>query len=97
MKNSKSKHTGILIVILLGLLILAYKTMFVSDTSDLSFEENIAASARVESILSQIESISFDTSIVESENFNSLKSIEIPLPALPVGKKNPFSSNFGPN
>lgn len=93
MKNSKNKRTAILAIILVGLLIVAYKTMFVTqdDTSVFS-EENIAASERVASILREVESINFDTGIMDDPKFRSLESIEIPLPSLPIGKKNPFSA-----
>jgi hypothetical protein len=92
MKNSKNKRAIILGIILLGLLILAYKVMFVTPGEDvLSADENIAASARVEIILKQVESIKFDTSITQDPKFKSLKSIETPLISLPVGKINPFS------
>lgn len=97
MKNSKNKRTAILAIILLGLLVLAYKIMFVSDTEDLTTDENIASSQRVESILKEIEGISFDTSIMENASFKSLKSIEIPLPNLPIGRSNPFSIISGSN
>jgi len=91
MKNLKNKRTAILAIILLGLLILAYKTMFVSTDEVLSNEENIVASERVETILKEIESINFDTSIMENNNFKSLKSIEIPPLSLPIGRNNPFA------
>lgn len=91
MKNSKNKRTAILAIILLALLILAYKIMFVSPAADLSTGQNIAASQRVEAILQEVESINFDMSILQDQKFKSLKSIEIPLLSLPIGRKNPFS------
>jgi hypothetical protein len=96
-KNSKNKRTAILAVILVGLLILAYKIMFVTSSEDLLSNEDIVASGKVETILKEIESINFDTSITENQNFKSLKSIEIPLISLPIGRKNPFSSISGSN
>ncbi|MEK7117004.1 MAG: hypothetical protein AAB837_02470 [Patescibacteria group bacterium] len=97
MKNFKNKRTVILVVILLGLLALAYKVMFVSPSEDLSVDENIAASERVEGILREVENINFDTSIMEDQKFKSLKSIETPLISLPIGRKNPFSVVSGSN
>lgn len=91
MKKSKNKRTAILVAILLGLLVLAYKIMFAPSDADLIVDENIVASQRVEKTLKDIESIRFDTSIIDHPNFKSLKSIEIPLLSLPVGRKNPFS------
>lgn len=92
MKNSKNKRAIILGVILLGLLVFAYKVMFLAPEEEiLSSDENIAASARVEGILKQVESIKFDTSITQDPKFKSLRSIETPLISLPIGRKNPFS------
>jgi hypothetical protein len=88
MKNSN--RTKILGVILIGLLVLAYKTMFVSDETDLLIDQEIAVGGRIESILNQVESINFDTSALTQ--FKSLKSIETPLISLPVGRKNPFAN-----
>jgi flagellar basal body-associated protein FliL len=92
MKNSKNKRTIILFIILLGLLVLAYRVIFVSNSEDLSVDENAIASQRVETILNEIKDINFDTSVMKDQNFKSLKSIEIPLLSLPVGRVNPFSN-----
>jgi hypothetical protein len=92
MKNLKNKRTAILALILIGLLALAYKLMFASTEEDLLADENIIASARVEAILKEIQNINFDISIIENENFKSLRNIEIPLISLPIGRKNPFAN-----
>lgn len=97
MKNFKNKRTIILAIILLGLLILAYKIMFAPAGGDLLVDENIAASQRVEVILKEIESINFDTSIMENPSFKSLKSFEIPLLSLPIGRENPFAGTSNSN
>jgi hypothetical protein len=91
MKNLKNKRTIILSVILLGLLVVAYKVIFVSPSQDPLVEENIAASANAEAILQQVESINFDTSVIKDQILKSLKSIESPIILLPVGRQNPFS------
>lgn len=91
MKNSKNTRTTVLAGLLVGLLIIAYKFMFVDSVDPMTAEENVATSQRVESILREVESINFDTNLVNDAKFQSLKSIETPLPSLPVGKKNPFS------
>jgi hypothetical protein len=90
MKNSKNKRTVILSVILLGLLMLAYKVIFMSS-NDTLVEENIAATETVMAISQQVEAINFDTSVIKNQALKSLKSIEAPLIQLPVGKRNPFS------
>jgi len=121
MKNLKNKRTIILAIILLGLLIVAYKTIFMSSddnapmpidvnipvTNDISpvgavsdvntAVANVSAGGNVESILREIENINFDTSVLEDQKFKSLKSIEIPLISLPIGRKNPFSAVSGSN
>ncbi len=93
MKNLKNKRTTILAVILIGLLFVAYKVMFVVPPEEVEFDENIAASQRVEGILLQVESINFDTNVVNDSIFGALRSIETPLISLPVGKANPFSAS----
>ena len=97
MKSSKNNRTIILAVILLGLLILAYKIMFAPANDITSGDENVVVMTRIEAVLKQVEGINFDTSIMENTNFKSLKSIEIPLSSLPVGRKNPFSGTSGSN
>ena len=100
MKNSKSnKRTAILVIILLGLLVIAYKTIFMSSSVepvDMTADE-IQSGDEAIGILDQMKNINFDTSITENESFKSLRSIEIPLISLPVGRRNPFSSISGSN
>lgn len=96
MKGKNNNRTILLAVVLIGLLIIAYKVMFVSTEIDFSAEENMAATARVETLLLQIERINFNTDVLQSDEFKSFKSIETPLPSVPVGKKNPFGG-FGSN
>jgi flagellar basal body-associated protein FliL len=98
MKNSKSKKTTIiLVVILLGLLAFAYKMLFMPAGDDSTATENIAATARVESLLQLVESIKFDTAVMQDPKFKSLKSFETPLLSLPVGRTNPFAEVPGHN
>lgn len=91
MKNKQNKRITVLLAILVGLLVVAYKVLFVSDTADLSLGEDVAASVAVEQMLNQVNNINFDTSIIKDPKINTLKSIETPLPSIPVGKTNPFS------
>jgi len=97
MKNSKNKRTVILVIILLGLLIIAYKVIFMPGTSvdvvDTMDITDILANSSTGDILKEIESINFDTSIMDDQSFKSLKSIETPLISLPIGRNNPFSSS----
>jgi hypothetical protein len=91
MNNSKNKRSAILGVVLVGLLVVAYKVMFVAPSEDTTLMENASASERVKTILQQVENTRFDTSIMQDSKFKSLKSIETPLISQPVGRKNPFS------
>lgn len=97
MKNSKNKRTATLSIILLGLLVLAYKVIFMPSSDDTLVEENTAVFEKVETVLAQIESIDFDTSVIKDEKIKSLKSIETPLISLPIGKRNPFTGYSGSN
>jgi len=93
MKNSKNKRTAVLAIILVGLLVIAYKVIFVAPpaTDEFVFDENAAVGEKVQAILLQVENINFDTTVLNDPKFQSLKSIDTPLPSLPIGKKNPFS------
>lgn len=93
MKNSKNKRAIILATILLGLLIIGYKVIFTSPDENFLVEENndISVDQKIEKILNEVEKISFNIDIIKESKFNSLRSIEISLPILPIGKKNPFS------
>ncbi len=91
MKNSKKARTNLLIALLIGLLIVAYKSIFMSELETFD-DANFTASARVQAVLGQVQAINFDLSVFDEPKMRSLKSIEVPLPQLPVGKKNPFAS-----
>jgi hypothetical protein len=90
MKNQKNTRTTILAGFLVGLLIVAYKVMFLAPPAEIIVDDNMSTNQKVETLLQQIESINFDVSTVNDPVFQTLRSIEMPLPSLPVGKKNPF-------
>ena len=92
-KSIKNNRTAFLAIILVGLLIFAYKTIFITIESNLITEENVTASVRVENILQQVEKINFDTSVMTESKFKSLRDLSTPLISLPVGRRNPFSAN----
>lgn len=81
----------ILLGILIGLIVFAYKVIFMPSSTDSAVDDSSTASQAVEQILNQVNKINFDTSVTQDPKLNSLKSIETPLPSIPVGKKNPFS------
>lgn len=92
MKNSKKTNTGVLLAVLIGLLIVAYKVLYVAP-EDPYQEQNAVASERVGTLLREIESVNFNESVLSDPRFAEFKSIEIPLESLPIGKTNPFSLN----
>lgn len=82
-----------MLLVLLALLFVAYKVMFAPAGIDpYASDQSALEGERVLGILQQIEKISFDVSVINDPKFKSLKSLEIPLPSLPVGKKNPFAA-----
>ena len=96
MKNQKNnKRMIVMLIVLLGLLVLAVKIMFFPSNNDLTIDQNIAASQRVEGVLNELQSINFNTTIMDNPNFKSLKSIESSSLSLPVGRKDPFSQTSG--
>ncbi len=99
MNNSKNKRTIILTIVLLILLFVGYKLLFTSKSEVSSVTETAQANIgeKIGSILKEVESINFDIGIMKEQKFMSLKSIEIPLVLLPVGKNNPFSDVLGSN
>jgi hypothetical protein len=93
MKKTGNKNVLIGGVILIGLIILAYK-LFGGSSGDLaSAGGNADVGNRIENILKEMESINFDTDTTQSQVFESFQSIELPLVSLPIGKSNPFSAS----
>lgn len=92
MKQPKNSRTAILVLVLIGLLFIAYKVIFVSSPTDLLVEDDTAASERVTALVAEVQSINFDLSVLDDPKFMSLKSLDMPALNLPVGKRNPFSS-----
>ena len=82
-------------IILVGILIIGYRSMFMKEDesipSALNILENANASQRVADMLASIEKINFDKNAISDPKFSSLKDFSLPLPSLPIGKKNPFS------
>lgn len=67
--------------------------MFMDPNTDQFFDNTNGQSEVVIKTLQDLESVNFDMSFINDAKFNTLKSMEMPLPNLPVGKKNPFSKN----
>lgn len=96
MKKSNKNNTGMLLVLLIVILILAYKFMFAPVDDGMYLVDDVAL-GRVEITLQQVQNINFDTTVVNDQKFISLQSIETPLVSMPIGRNNPFSSGFGSN
>ncbi len=89
MSKQSNKRTSFMLITLLALLLVAYKVMFVAPPE---IEElNPASVIRVESMVSQLNSVDFSSSAINDPKFNTLETIEQPLISLPVGRSNPFS------
>lgn len=89
-KSSSNKRTSFLLITLIALLLVAYKVLFVVPPE--IEEVNPAAVVRLEGMLNQLNSVDLSNGAFNDKKFNTLKSIESPLPTLPVGRTNPFAS-----
>lgn len=87
----KAKNTSLLLVFLVALLLVAYKLMFMAPYEDSYMSSDISDSQVVIGTLNKLQTVNFDLSITQDPKFRTLKSIENPLPNIPVGKTNPFS------
>jgi hypothetical protein len=90
----KTKNTSLLLIFLVALLIVAYKFMFAAPYDPSYLSSDLAESQIVISTLNRLQTVNFDTSIANDPKFKTLRSIENPLPNIPVGKTNPFSSEI---
>jgi len=91
MKNQKNKRTIVLSAILVGLMIVAYKVLFMAPGDDFSSTENSIESENVMRSLREVESINLNTNVANDPKIKTLENLNSPLPQLPIGKKNPFS------
>lgn len=81
-----------MLTFLLALLVVAYKFIFTVPYEGAYLSSDLAESQIVISTLNRLQTVNFDVSIASDAKFKTLKSIEAPLPNIPVGKTNPFSS-----
>lgn len=88
----KAKNTSLLLIFLVALLVVAYKFMFTTPFDPAYLSSDLAESQIVISTLNRLQTVNFDTSIANDPKFKTLRSIESPLPNIPVGKTNPFSA-----
>ncbi len=90
----KTKNTSLLLILLLALLVVAYKFMFTTPYEGSYLSSDLSESQVVISTLNRLQTVNFDISIANDPKFKTLRSIENPLPNIPVGKTNPFSSEI---
>lgn len=89
MSRPSNKRTTFLAMTLLALLLVGYKVVFVVPPE--VEEVNPASVIRLEAMINQLNSVDLSSSAIKDPKFNTLDSIEKPLPSLPVGRNNPFS------
>ncbi len=79
-------------IVLLGLLVIAYKSFFIQDEIEIGIaNENENASARVATVLASMDRINFNKNILNDPKFATFKDFSVPMISLPIGKKNPFA------
>lgn len=91
--KSKNQNTAVLSVILVGIVIVAYKILFTDPIDQSLMSDSVVESEKIIQVLREVESIDFTSGDATDPKISTLESLEIPLPNLPVGKTNPFSSN----
>lgn len=82
-----------MIAMLVALLLVLYKTMFV--TPPLEEVTDTTAEDKINRTLNKLELMNFNLTVMQDPKFTTLKSIETPLLNLPIGRKNPFAAIFG--
>lgn len=90
--KSKNQNTAVLSVMLVAIIIVAYKILFATPMDESQMYSSVAESEKIIQVLREVESINFKIGNASDPKLDTLESIETPLPNLPVGKTNPFSS-----
>ena len=90
MSKSSNKRTPLLLVTLIALLLVGYKVIFVVPPE--VEEVNPASIIRLEGMINQLNSINLTNSAMNDPKLDTLEDINQPLPSLPIGRENPFSS-----
>lgn len=99
--NKKSSTMTYLIVILvIGLAFLVYFYVNGNKTGDSLTLEEISDSdqvvgARVLTLLNEISSLNIDASFFKNQLYSTLRDYTVEIPALPIGRANPFSAVAG--
>ncbi len=62
-----------------------------ADSSGLTTDNGAAVGAEVFGLLSEINSLSIDTSIFSGQTYQTLVDHTVPIPVLNVGRPNPFA------
>ena len=95
MKNTNQKSLIVLFMILIAGAAILYRNVLSSPAPAAVSEAEVTASAKVEEMLQELDSINFDLAIFNDARFAELQSIETPLASVPVGRDDPFAPIFG--
>ncbi|HEY4515569.1 MAG TPA: hypothetical protein VJH67_00040 [Candidatus Paceibacterota bacterium] len=91
----KSKRTKILsillIVVALSGLPMISKNLKTDEAVDSQFVESPELQ-EITDVLLEMQSVSLDTTLLQSPEFSYLSDSTLSLPALPIGRENPFSA-----
>ncbi len=91
MNTKSNKRTLILVCLLIVLVFVTFRVNFNSNINEnYIIDEADSFESDIINILKYVDNIDFDTTVVSDKNFQSLKSIDRPIPNLPVGKNDPF-------
>jgi hypothetical protein len=88
---------GIVITTVAGYILFSQNSvsLLTSNTADLQLQQLLASSQLFVERSRTLSEIDMDTSILEDEVFNSLKSYSPPPNEFEVGRPNPFAPTFG--
>jgi len=93
-KSSKKPYVIIAIVVIIGVIAYFYYQGTIAPTSTTLSESDIAdqaVGAQVLDLLHEINSLKIDTALFKDPAFLTLRDYTVIIPALPVGRVNPFA------
>lgn len=97
-KDSKLKYLVITLIVAIGLLVYFYwsgSQTPESMTLDEIDSVNQAVGVRVLNLLNEINALKIDTDFFKGQAYQTLRDYTVEIPALPVGRPNPFSPVAG--
>lgn len=94
MIGGTNKRTMILLLLLVAVSAIAYPMLrgdSATTAEDTELQDGVA-SDEVLSILTVLQSINLDTTVLSNKTFNSLLDFTMPLPVMSLGRLNPFAT-----